>query len=283
MQRLFCSILAALALGPSLARAAVLSFTGSLSIQVAGVFPVPGIQLPPIVVPGSGMANAAAESAHLQTLTVPASAFSAAQVVLAITDPMANPVRGIQATVHNAEGRFSGATLGGVMPLAGVTKVCLFKACSAATANISIPFSEVVGAGGTIHVQPPTTTRGTTVVGAPWTAGVAAVGTITQMGFAHGPGSGTSSTAQASGAARLVSPIFVSTSIAVYATAPSFALLDLHFAPEPSSLLLSGGGAAALLALGTARYRRRRATASAASAGQAPPGSGQGSWPPLAP
>jgi hypothetical protein len=143
------------------------------------------------------------------------------------------------------------------MPLNGVAKVCLFKDCSKATANVSVPFSipgfrpAVVGVGGTLGTGSEDTVM---VIGAPWTAGTAAVGTVTQAGFQHGPASATSSTAQASGAIRLVTPIFVTISNRAGgsndAFIPSFAILDLHFVPEPSTSLLLGGGIAALVLFG---------------------------------
>jgi len=265
MRKVLSLAVCALALSTAPAEAASVAFSGTLSVQVAGLFPVPGVPLPPIAATGTGMASISATGKHLHSLTVPASAFSAAAVVIPITDALANPVKGVRATFHNDAGHFSGATLSGVMPLHGVTKVCLFKVCSAATANISIPLSALVGAGGSLVVQPPTSTRATTVVGAPWTAGVAAVGTLTQMGFVHGPASASSSTAQTSGVVQLVSPIFVSTTIGAYAIAPSFAILELRFAPEPSVLLLSAGGIGALVMLGRARggVSRRRPPAAA--------------------
>jgi hypothetical protein len=246
------SLVCTLALVAAQADARSLQFTGTLSIQTA-VFPVPGRTLPPVVVAGGGVADVSATGAHLQSLMLPESAFSAVHVVVPVTDPAANPVKGVQATIHNAAGVFGGSPLGGAMALHGVTKVCLFKACQKATANLTIPFSGVVGVGGSVVGHPPTTGRATTVVGAPWTAGVAAVGSLTQMGFAHGPASDSSATAGTSGALQLVSPIFVSSATGAYAIVPSFAILDLRFAPEPSALLLSAGGIAVLVTLGRAR------------------------------
>jgi len=93
------------------------------------------------------------------------------------------------------------------------------------------------------------------VIGAPWTAGKAAVGTLTQMGFQHGPASLTSWTAAASGQVRLVTPIFVSTNIAAISVLRGFALMTLHFVPEPATLLLLAAGIAALARVGRRRMR----------------------------
>jgi hypothetical protein len=238
-----------LALGlASPARAGELAFQGILSIRLAGE--------DPIGVPGSGIATVLSETgaAHLDSLELPASPFDVQGLVLPITDPAAAPIKGIQATVHNAAGVFRGGTLAGSMALGGVTKVCLFKACSLATANLSVPLGNI-GAGGTIAVPPGSTSASVnlTVRGAPWTAGVAAVGTVTEMGFQHGPASNTSSTVGASGAIRLVSPIFVSTNIGACSVVPAFALLDLQLTPEPDTILLAAGGITALVMLGRSR------------------------------
>ena len=232
---------AALALPTTQADAASLPFSGSLSLSLAG--------LPPLVAPGAGTVTATLTGNHISPLSVAVSAFKATAVRIPITDPLAAPIKGIQATFHNGPGAFAGSTLAGSMPVLGVTKVCLFSACSNAVANLSVPL-DVVGAGGAVTV---TGNISVTVVGAPWTAGTAAVGTVTEMGFQHGPVSGTSSTAANNGALRLVTPIFVSTNIPSSAIVPGFGFLDLHFVPEPGTLLLLGSGMAGLVLLGRSK------------------------------
>jgi hypothetical protein len=139
--------------------------------------------------------------------------------------------------------------LGGKMPVKGTAKICLFSPCSAAAANVSVPLT-VVGSGGSATVA---TFVNVTVIGAPWTEGTAAVGTITQMGFVHGPATGTSTTAGPSGVVRLVTPIFVSTNIPASSVVPAFGLLTLHFVPEPGTLVLLGSGIAGLVMFGRSR------------------------------
>jgi hypothetical protein len=92
-----------------------------------------------------------------------------------------------------------------------------------------------------------------TVIGSPWTTGTAMVADVTLTGEAHGPGSQTSSTAQASGFVRLVTPVFVSTNIPASAVVPVFAFIDLHFVPEPGTLLLLSSGIAGLVLFGRSR------------------------------
>jgi hypothetical protein len=215
------------------AGAGLLPFTGTLAFAIS--------QYPPIAVTGSGVAtvNGLGGGGHLSTLGLPANAFVASQVVVPVTDPAAAPVKGIQLTVQNGAGTVAGAPLVGVLPLSGRALVCLFAPCSMGPpANIIVPLTPV-GSGGShtlcciIYI---------TVSGAPWTAGTAMTGGLTQAGLAHGPASGTSSTANASGVVRLVTPFTISTNIGPLAYLPSFAILTLHFVPEPGTLLLLSAG-----------------------------------------
>jgi hypothetical protein len=171
----------------------------------------------PFVLDGSGVAvvNGSGPGGHLTSLSLPGSIFAASGVVLPVTDVVGAFPLG-QFKLTAHNG--AGTVFGSGLPLAG-------------------------------------TGFAPTVIGAPWTTGTAAVGSITRMGFAHGPASGTSSTAAASGTIQLVTPIFISTSAAFNPIFPSFATLTLHFIPEPSTLLLSAS-AVALLALGARRARR---------------------------
>jgi hypothetical protein len=76
-------------------------------------------------------------------------------------------------------------------------------------------------------------------------------------GFAHGPASLTSSTAQLSGALQLVTATKVFTNL--YGAFPEFPLagvLTLHVVPEPGTLILVGSGVVGLAVYG--RRRRKR-------------------------
>src|SRR5262249_13157885 len=147
---------------------------------------------------------------HISTLSIPASPFSAAGITVPNTT-MAGPLSGLQLTVHNNAGAFAGGPLNGPMPLARVAKACFFAIFGGTLVpgNLTVPL-DVVGAGGVATVS---ALVNVTAIGAPWTVGTVSVGTLTQMGFAHGPASLTSSTAAASGQVRLVTPIFISTNI----------------------------------------------------------------------
>ncbi|HTY19566.1 MAG TPA: PEP-CTERM sorting domain-containing protein, partial [Myxococcota bacterium] len=211
--------------------------------------------LPAIPIPGAGLVtiNGSSPGPHVNSLSIPASPFQITGFVLPVTDPAAAPIGGLQLTAHNSAGAFAGATLGGVMPIAGFTKVCLFSACDNVTtpppANLNVPLNNV-GSGGAAFVA---TLVNLTAIGAPWTAGTAAVGTLAIAGFQHGPASLASSTANASGSIRLVTPVFVSTNISASAVVPVFGILDLHFVPEPGTLLLLGSGIAGLVMFGRSK------------------------------
>jgi hypothetical protein len=243
----------AVVLSTGQAQAAQLEFSGTLAIQLGA--------LGSAMSNGSGVAtvNGSGTGAHVNSLSVPASPFAFNGIVLPVTDLQQNPIKGIRITAHNASAMFAGGSvmdgLGGKMSLQGVAKLCLFAPCSAAAANIAVPLT-VVGEGGAVTVGAPL--LNVTVIGAPWTEGTAAVGTLTAMGFLHGPASGTSSTARPSGVVRLVTPIFISMrggSFTFPRLEPTFGILTLHFVPEPSTLFLLGSGIAALVLFGRSRAR----------------------------
>jgi hypothetical protein len=203
---------------------------------------------------GTVLANDSGAPGHLTQLRIEGGAFSGVTVI-PVTDPIALPFAGLQVTLANSAGVFSGsgnAGFGGVMPLNGVAKVCLYGTCAAAAGNISIPLS-VVGIGGSAFFKG---FPNLTVKGAPWTTGTAAVGTVTVMGSA-GP---TSATASRSGVVKLVTPIFISVNVNNWEVSPGFAFLTLAFTPEPD-LALAGviaAGAVSLVALGRRRQQERR-------------------------
>jgi hypothetical protein len=99
------------------------------------------------------------------------------------------------------------------------------------------------------------------IMGTPWAdvtrSIVTSAGTVTTPGFAHGPLSATSSTAQTDGVIRLNAPVPLAftTGGAPPQTIPLFATLDVRFLPEPRSFLLLAAGAAALVLVGWSRVR----------------------------
>jgi hypothetical protein len=237
----FAAVLGSIANG---AGAATFAFTGELALQISAFDPIP--------IAGAGFALVEGrldDPDHLATMHIPASLFGATGLFVPITDPAALPIMGIVATAHNAAGDFqeSNGALGGILPILGVAKVCLFGPCTGSPlANLSVPIS-VVGGGGSAYASGAVNV---TVQGAPWTTGTVAVGASTAMGFAHGPASRATSTLNPSGTIRLVTPIFISTNIGASSVVPAFGLLTLHFVPEPGTALLLGVGIIGLIATG---------------------------------
>ena len=219
------------------AQAANLGFTGSLAISLVGnTVSIAGTGT--AIVNGAGGPGGAVNSIELAGGT-----FATAGFVLPITDPGAAPIRGLQVTASNSAGAFANSPIGGTMPLVGATKVCLFGACSAAVANLAVPLAPV-GAGGNAFI---TAAVNLTVIGAPWTTGTVSIGTVTEMGAGGN--------ASASGTVSLVTPVFVSTNIAPSAVVPVFGILNLHFVPEPGTLVLLGAGIAGLISYGRTRSK----------------------------
>ena len=226
--------------------AASLPYTATLTIQIA--------DLAPIVIPGSGTVavNGSAGGTHIDSLALAGGTFAGSDT-LPITDPAVLPILGIDYDVQNSAGNFArggGGSLGGVMPLIGSLRICLFGPCSTAIANLDVPLSVVGGPGswinhGAVYL---------TVAGAPWTTGTASVAsTATVMGFAHGPASGTSTTFAPGGRLQLVTPFVIASAIGALSVMPSSATLTLHFIPEPVTFALLAGGIALLGVIGRAR------------------------------
>jgi hypothetical protein len=230
------------------AQAVQLGFSGTLSVQIA--------TLDPVVLPGASTAtvNGSNGAGHLEGLGIDAGVFAVDGFLVPVTDPGVFPIAGVAVTAENGAGSFVGnggsGSFGGSMPILGVTKVCLYGACGSSVniSNLVVPLT-VVGQGGQVTVMGAVNL---TVVGAPWTTGTAAIGTLTQMGGV----SPLSNTGAPSGNLTLVTPIFISTNIGAFAVVPAFATLNLHFVPEPGTLVLLGSGVVGLLAAGRSRARK---------------------------
>ncbi|RIK95867.1 MAG: hypothetical protein DCC71_22935 [Proteobacteria bacterium] len=237
-----------LGLAPA-ARAAVLPFEGTLEVRIGGADSLFAITT---TAAGSAFAqvNGSGAAGHLQSLEVGAGAFDSGVVEVPLTDPAAAPFVGMQLDVENQAGSFSGtggAGFGGAMPLAGSFRLCTYPApCMSAVNNLVVPLT-VVGHAST-HTQ--VGALNLTVVGAPWTTGTVAVGSLTAMGGV-GP---LSNTGAPSGTVTLVTPIFISTNL-TNAVVPSFATMSLHFVPEPTTLTLLGAALVGVGALGRSRLR----------------------------
>ena len=126
-----------------------------------------------------------------------------------------------------------------------------------------------VGIGGLVTVGGDSPIR-ISVEAAPWTVktataidqtsdltGTAAFHNVTRMGFAHGPASATTSTAQPSGVLQIVTPSQIRTNLSLGSNVKLSTLTELliHFIPEPGLLLLLGSGVVGLAVLGRSRMK----------------------------
>lgn len=125
-----------------------------------------------------------------------------------------------------------------------------------------------VGIGGLITVGGFSAIR-VSVEAAPWTVktasaidqtapGTMGFETVTARGFAHGPASATTSTAQPSGVVQIVTPSQIRTNLSAGTSKKIGGLttLIIHFVPEPGMLLLLGSGVMGLALLGRNRMRK---------------------------
>jgi len=236
----------ALAFAPLAAEARPIAFTGTLTIDI--FWPFPPFHF---AATGSGVADVTVADGVRAGLELPASAFMAT-TSKPLTGTSIAPIRGQAIQFYNDTGSFvrppatgeAPTFLGGVMPLRGVARICLFFACGSTQgpAIVSLPLSNV-GLGGT--VTEPTGPILFTLLGAPWTSGAILL-----------PGRGFLTGSSTPSALSLVTPIFISTNVGVAPFVNGYGRLDLVFAeaiPEPHTLALVMVG---LLGIGVRRSGR---------------------------
>jgi hypothetical protein len=238
--------------------AATLNYTGSLEFLVSTL---PGSA----ALEGSGQAVIGTTGLHADTMAISGGVFGPVSASLPVTNSgTINSV--IFTNMGNDAGSFvvsGGPPGGGPMGLTGTAKICLvFAPC--AYAGITVPLTGGFGIGGT---QVASGSVSITMQHNAWQLGTASLTIHTPVsnvttpllpgGFAHGPASLTSSTAQPSGAVQLVTVSKTYTSLTtVFPELPLIGVLAIHFIPEPSTALLLGSGVVGLAVLGRRLNRR---------------------------
>jgi hypothetical protein len=257
--------------GAESADAKILGFGGTLSIELGTLFALDGTGSCGV---GCAIVNASAGGDHLTTLSIAQPGVVVGSATVPFTDPAVSllvSLRGTAALGTGALFNISGgagslAAGGGTLPVGGEVRLCvLFRTCvSFLPIPLTVNGTRGVGIGGSITVSG--LGNQFSLRGAPWTIKTALIpaiptsggGSVTsaRFGFAHGPASQTSSTAQASGVVQLVTPVVVQTNIEGFEIIPAFATLRLHLVPEPSSFLLFGSGVVAFGIAGRSRPKK---------------------------
>ncbi|MHC4108423.1 MAG: PEP-CTERM sorting domain-containing protein [Planctomycetota bacterium] len=264
------------------AGAGTLTYTGTMTFGLATLPSGVGTSSGTIVVNGS------LGGAHLNTLTLDGVEFGPITTSLPVSaSATVNSVRltglfNLGATMTGISG---GAPLGqGKMGMSGLAKICLVLGpCPGA--NVPVPLTPTgtplkgLGIGGTqlftgsvAHTTYTATTFipaavALTMIHAPWTLGTPAMtihtaassitSPVLPSGFAHGPLTEASSTAVGSGVIQLVTATKVFTSLTgAFPELPVFIILNMHFVPEPGTLLLVCAGVAGLAVIGRKRSRK---------------------------
>ena len=187
--------------------------------------PANGTVTPRSSIPGAGAAQVTDDgSFHLLSFSLPGGTFGPASTIISGYDDLRFT------SVANLSGAFTGISGGppggGTMGLSGIAKICLDLRSACQFSYVPLPLAATgtpavgLGIGGTQRV---TGAINFTLQHAPWTIGQPAMTIHTPNttistpvlpgGFAHGPASLTSSTAQPSGALQLVTVSKVYTSL----------------------------------------------------------------------
>jgi hypothetical protein len=272
--------LALLAAGGA-ARAEKLAYYGTHTLQFSNLGQIS------VSVTGEGIADVIrTPSGHLNTLQLTQHfAGGLINTTLLITDTAVSwlipsvRITSLRINPQVQGGIFAPISAAATMPLTGTIRMCLYYAGCNSGAITQVLGQQTtssaytgVGVGGTFSINP----GGTggfriSVYGAPWTLGTVSVSnatplgnftTLTGMGYALGPQSGTSTTALPGGVLQLVTASQVIAKGIPGSPYPDgepsgqINTLRLEFIPEPGFLLLLGSGAVGMTLLGRKRLKK---------------------------
>ena len=225
-------------------------------------------------------------SSHLSTITAEFNPGLSLNTTISVTDPTAAPITSVILTsvrgrpdlqggiIGNISGALANSNLGilpNTIPSTGGVTICLLisNPCDfqlnllvgATSAGVQIGG----GVGGILTIGGLGAIR-ISVVGAPYTVKtVSAVNrtenglfdVFSEHGFAHGPGSNTSTTAQASGILQTITANHTTViGPGDNDISGNISRVLTHFIPEPGLLLLFGSGAVGMALLGRKRIRK---------------------------
>jgi hypothetical protein len=259
-------LLAAMALGAGLAggaHARVLGYEGTLTLDFIQ-------HLPTVAFTGGGVATVNGSAGRIPLSSLRLAGGITGSTIVPLTDPDLAPFPNMSPRVTLGTGVLAPISGGGSpltqneLPLGGDLRLCIFF-LTPCVAWLPVPLTvggtRGAGIGGLITVN----TFGTTgiklsITGTPWTIGATTVSNSVRSGFAHGPASGTTTTAKEGGVVQLVTPIRVTTgdfagpdAIGIIGT------LRVVLVPEPGTGLLLGVGVISLALAGRRKRRGRGA------------------------
>jgi hypothetical protein len=215
---------------------------------------------------GVATVNGSGGGSHLATIQLPGDLLSL-HTTVAVTGGTL-PLTAVKIDLTLDAGTFAGGgggELTGVMPVPGVARLCVLLDCQLGfdvplTANAPTPKGVGIGPPG---IDVALGAFGSlALLGAPWGTGPAMVSTpaggTALTGFAHGPLSGTSSTAEPQGELLMVTPVRVGAMLGgPEQVLPLWGVLQVKLLPEPEASAALVAGAALLALLGAHRTRRR--------------------------